>query len=152
MKYCVASILPHSLKGEDGGGRPSRHERQSSFQGVARNDDDSDGDGNGVGERSIAPSGSDRYPHHRRCCCRRWRDFARPPGRKQNVTARLGRYSQRVSRDERKGRRFIASAALRRCLAACTPGASSSPRQLARPFRARAIPIRARPLWPSPLY
>jgi hypothetical protein len=62
MKYCVASILPHSLKGEDGGGRPSRHERQSSFQGVARNDDDSDGDGNGVGERSIAPSGSDRYP------------------------------------------------------------------------------------------
>src|SRR5215468_11808989 len=61
MKHCVASILQHNLKSEDDGGRPSRGgERQSSFQGVARNDDD--GDGDGVGERPIAPSGSDRYP------------------------------------------------------------------------------------------
>src|SRR6516164_5133840 len=61
MKHCVASILQHSPKSEDDGGRPSLdRERQSSFQGVARNDDDDDG--NADGDRSIAPSGSDQYP------------------------------------------------------------------------------------------
>jgi hypothetical protein len=45
-----------------------------------------------------------------------------------------------------EGTVLIASAVFQRCLAVCTLRASSSPRRLARPFRARAIPIRARPL------
>jgi hypothetical protein len=58
-----ASSLRRSPKGEDDGVRPSRRgERQSSFQGVARNDD---GESDTVGERSQTPSCSDQHPFRR---------------------------------------------------------------------------------------